>query len=376
MSDKARTAGTDRDRLIVRTSLVGIGTNVLLASFKAAVGFVTGSIAIILDAVNNLSDVLSSAITIIGAKLAGKSPDKEHPMGHGRAEYLSALVVAAIILYAGITSATESIKKIITPQKAEYNAASIVIVTVAIFVKIVLGRYVMSQGEKANSSALTASGRDALNDAIISVSVLASALIFIFTGLALEAYVGLIIAVIIIKSGIEMTTDTLDDILGRRADPDTVKRIKAILTEEPEVRGAYDLFLYNYGPDRDYCSVHLELPDTMTVEQADLLTRRVQMKVYSETGVVLTGVGVYSFNTRSDEVAEIRNKVQQTVLSHDWALQLHAFYADTAEKTMRFDVVMSFDITHKEGLEILRRELSELYPDYSIMIAPDIDISG
>lgn len=375
MSDKA-VQNVDRDKLIVRTSIVGIATNVLLAGFKAAVGFVTGSIAIILDAVNNLSDVLSSAITIIGAKLAGKRPDKEHPMGHGRAEYLSALVVAAIILYAGITSATESVKKILNPTKAEYNAASLVIVSVAIVVKIVLGRYVMKQGRLAKSGALEASGKDALNDAIISLSVLASALIFIFFGLALEAYVGLIISVIIIKSGIEMTSETLDDILGRRADPDTVKRIKHLLTEEPEVRGAYDLFLYNYGPDRDYCSVHLELPDTMTVEEVDLLTRRVQMKVFSETGVVLTGVGVYSFNTRNDEIAEIRNKVQEAVLAHEWALQLHAFYADTKEKTMRFDVVMSFDITHKDGLEILHKELAEIYPDYSVMIAPDIDISG
>ena len=372
----ANTQKTDRDRLIVRTSLVGIVTNILLAGFKAAVGFVTGSIAIILDAVNNLSDVLSSAITIIGAKLAGKSPDKEHPMGHGRAEYLSALVVAAIILYAGITSATEAVKKILSPQKADYNAASIIIISVAIIVKIVLGRYVTAKGRLAKSGALEASGRDALNDAMISVSVLASALIFIFTGLALEAYVGLAISVMIVKSGIEMTSDTLDDILGRRADPEVVRTIKRLLTEEPEVRGAYDLFLYNYGPDRDYCSVHLELPDTMTVEEVDVLTRKVQMKVFSETGVVLTGVGVYSFNTRSDEIAEIRNKVQKTVLSHEWALQLHAFYADTEAKTMRFDVVMSFDITHKEGLEILQRELKELYPDYTMMIAPDIDISG
>lgn len=374
MSDKSQK--TDRDKLIVRTSLVGIVTNILLAGFKAAVGFVTGSIAIILDAVNNLSDVLSSAITIIGAKLAGKSPDKEHPMGHGRAEYLSALVVAAIILYAGITSATEAVKKILSPQKADYNAASIIIISVAIIVKIVLGRYVTAKGRLAKSGALEASGRDALNDAMISVSVLASALIFIFTGLALEAYVGLAISVMIVKSGIEMTSDTLDDILGRRADPEVVRTIKRLLTEEPEVRGAYDLFLYNYGPDRDYCSVHLELPDTMTVEEVDVLTRKVQMKVFSETGVVLTGVGVYSFNTRSDEIAEIRNKVQKTVLSHEWALQLHAFYADTEAKTMRFDVVMSFDITHKEGLEILQRELKELYPDYTMMIAPDIDISG
>ncbi len=371
-----RMTAAERNRLIVRTSIVGIAANLLLAGFKAAVGILSHSIAITLDAVNNLSDVLSSTVTIVGAKLGGKRPDREHPMGHGRAEYLSALVVAGIILYAGITAATESVKKILEPVKPSYSAVTLIIVASAIIVKLLLGRYVSAQGRKANSSALQNSGKDASFDAVISASVLLSAIIYLTAGIALEAWVGLLIAVFIIKSGIEMTSETLDDILGRRADPDTVKRIKQLLTEEPEVRGAYDLFLYNFGPDRDYASVHLELPDTMTVEQTDLLTRRVQMKVYKETGVVLTGVGVYSYNTRSDEAAEIRNKVQQAVLSHQWALQLHAFYADTEAKTMRFDVVMSFDISHMEGLEILHRELGELYPGYDITIAPDIDISG
>ncbi len=371
-----RMSAAERNRLIVRTSIVGIAANLLLAGFKAAVGILSHSIAITLDAVNNLSDVLSSTVTIVGAKLGGKRPDREHPMGHGRAEYLSALVVAGIILYAGITAATESVKKILEPVKPSYSAVTLMIVASAIIVKLLLGRYVSAQGRKANSPALQNSGKDASFDAVISASVLLSAIIYLTAGIALEAWVGLLIAVFIIKSGIEMTSETLDDILGRRADPDTVKRIKQLLTEEPEVRGAYDLFLYNFGPDRDYASVHLELPDTMTVEQTDLLTRRVQMKVFKETGVVLTGVGVYSYNTRSDEAAEIRNKVQQAVLSHQWALQLHAFYADTEAKTMRFDVVMSFDISHKEGLEILHRELGELYPGYDITIAPDIDISG
>ena len=252
---------------------------------------------------------------------------------------------------------------------------TLIIIAVAVVVKIILGKYVKAQGKKANSGALTASGADALFDAILSASVLASAVIFMLTGVSLEAYVGIVIAVIIVKSGIEMMIETLNDILGKRSDAALSKRIKMLLAEEPEVRGAYDLFIYNYGPNKDYASVHLELPDTMTVDEVDALTRRVQSKVYSETGIILTGVGVYSFNTKDDKAAEIRNTVQKTVLSHDWAIQLHGFYADTESKFMRFDVVMSFDIPHEEGLSVIRKEVQDLYPEYSIMIAPDTDIS-
>ncbi len=365
----------EREKIIVRTSFVGIGTNVLLAAFKAVVGVVSNSIAVILDAVNNLSDALSSVITIIGTKVAGKKPDKKHPLGHGRAEYLSALIVSGIVLYAGITSAVESVKKIITPEKPDYSTVSLVIIAVAVLVKIVLGKYVKAKGEKVNSGSLVASGSDAMFDAVLSFSVLVSAIIFILADISLEAYVGLAISFFIIKAGVEMMKETLDDILGHRADKETTDKIKELLRSEEPVRGAYDLILNNYGPGKDYASVHVELPDTMTVEEVDKLTRKLEMKVYRETGVILTGVGVYSYNTKDDDAARIRNEVTDKVLANEWALQLHGFYLDQEAKTMRFDVVMSFDIRPREGVEILQKELSAIYPDYEISIAPDIDIS-
>lgn len=365
----------DRDKVIIRTSITGIIANVFLAAFKAAIGLISNSIAVTLDAVNNLSDALSSIITIIGTKYAGKRPDKKHPLGHGRAEYLSALIVAAIVLYAGITSAVESVKKIIHPEAADYSVVSLVIIAVAVVVKIILGQYVKSQGKKVNSGALEASGADAMFDAVLSFSVLVSAVIFMVLHISLEAYVGVVIAIFIIKSGIEMMSETLDDILGRRPDAELTKAIKHVLNEEPEVRGAFDLFLNDYGPDRYYASVHLELPDTMTVEQVDILTRRVQARVYKETGVILTGVGVYSYNTKNDEAAEIRNHVMKAVLSHDWALQVHGFFVDTQKREMRFDVVMSFDIDPKEGIETICKEVKALYPGYSVVVAPDVDLA-
>ncbi len=365
----------NRDKIIVKTSVIGIVTNIFLATFKAIIGFLSNSIAVILDAVNNLSDVLSSVITIVGTKLANKMPDKKHPLGHGRIEYMSALLVSAIVLYAGITAAVESIKRIIHPEPSDYSVISLIIIAVAVVVKIVLGRYVKANGEKIKSGALIASGADAMFDAILSASVLASAIIYFTTEISLEAYVGVIISIVIIKAGVEMMTDTLSDILGRRADSETTKKIKQLLVEEPEVRGAYDLIIHNYGPNKNLASVHLELPDTMTVEQVDTLTRRLETKVYHETGVIIAGIGVYSFNTKNDEVAKIRNTIQETVMAHNWVLQMHGFYADMAAKLIRFDIVMSFEIEAKEGLEIVTKEVTKLYPDYKITIAPDVDIS-
>ncbi|MBQ7277973.1 MAG: cation transporter [Clostridia bacterium] len=365
----------NREKVIVRTSLIGIGANLLLAGFKAVIGVLTHSIAVTLDAVNNLSDALSSVVTILGAKLGAKLPDKKHPLGYGRIEYLSAMLVAAIVLYAGITSAVESVKKIFAPEVADYSPISLIIIAAAIVVKLLLGRFVKAQGKKVGSGALEASGADALFDAILSLSVLLSAVVYLVFHISLEAYVGVVISGFIIKSGVEMMMDTLNDILGQRADADLTREIKQIIVAEPEVRGAYDLIINNYGPDKNYASVHVELPDVMTVEEADMLTRRIEAKVYKKTGVILTGIGLYSFNTKDDEAAMIQNRVTNLVMSHEWALQMHGFYADTAKKTLRFDVVLSFDVVPRTAIEELCAEITAIYPDYQLQITPDVDIT-
>ena len=364
-----------REATIVRTSIVGIVTNVFLVAFKAFVGLMSHSIAVILDAVNNLSDALSSVVTIIGAKLGAKQPDKKHPLGYGRIEYLSSMIVAALVLYAGITSLVESVKKIIHPEAADYSVLSLVIIGVAIVVKLLLGLYVRRQGKKVNSGALSASGSDALFDAILSASVLASAIVYLVFHISLEAYVGVVIAGFIIKAGIEMMIETLNDIIGKREDAETTAELKKVVCEEVAVLGAYDVTLFNYGPNKNYGSVHVELPDTLTVDEADRITRRVQQNVFQKTGVILTGIGIYSYNTSDDEAAHMRNKTMETVLAHEWALQMHGFYADTEQKTMRFDVVLSFDIDRKHALEILYGEISALYPDYTLLIVPDVDVA-
>jgi len=370
-----RALAATREQIIVKTSAVGIVTNLLLAAFKAVVGLLSNSIAIILDAVNNLSDALSSVITIIGAKLAGKRPDKKHPLGHGRIEYLSAMLVAALVLYAGITALIESVKKIIHPEAARYSLLTLLILVVAIIVKLVLGKYVKTKGEQVKSGALIASGSDASFDAVLSASVLASALLYLGCGISLEAYVGAGIACVIIKAGVGMLKETLNDILGQRPEAELVKQVKEIIQKEPLVHGVYDLLINNYGPNKNYASLHVELDDTLTVAQVDELTRKIETDVFHQTGIILTGVGVYAYNTCNEEIARLRNTIQEIVLSHDWALQMHGFYADAAKKNLQFDVVLSFDVAQKEALKTLTQEVQAKFPDYTVQITPDVDLA-
>lgn len=364
----------NRGKTIVRTSIIGILTNVLIAAFKAVLALFVNSIALLLDAVINISDALSSVVTIVGEKFASKASDKKHPMGYGRIEYLSAMITAVLVLYAGITSLVESIKKIINPSEASYTILSIVIIGVAVVIKFMLGQYVKRQGKKVNSTALIASGSDSLFDSILSLSVFISAIIFMKWGISLEAYVGVVISVFMIKAGIEMMISTVDDLIGHRADKKVTSKVKDILDEEDAVLGVYDLALFNYGPNSYYASAHVELKDTMNVSQVDKLTRKLQYKLYKKTGIVLIALGVYSFNTQDEEARNIRENVEKRVMSHDWALQVHGFYADTKNKILRFDVVLSFDVDRKESLEILKSEIESLYPDYQVQIVPDLDL--
>ena len=365
-----------REKGIIRTSIIGIIANIFLAGFKAVVGLLSKSVAITFDAVNNLSDALSSIITIIGAKIAGKQPDKKHPLGHGRVEYLSAMIIAIIILYAGVTALIESIKKIIHPETPDYSTAAIVIVTVAIFVKIFLGLYVRKKGQEYKSDALVGSGKDALFDAVISTATLIAAIVFILSGVSLESYLGVIISGIIIKSGIDMLRETISEILGERVDADLARNVKQIITEFPDVGGAYDLVIHNYGPEKMIGSVHIEVPEKMTARELDKLGRDITMKVYEETGVLMTGVSVYSINSEDEEAVQIEKDIKEVCLSHDGVLEVHGFYLERSDNTVRFDVIIDYDIKDRESIyNHITAEIQEKYPGYKICPLLDVDMS-
>ena len=367
---------TSREKTIVKTSIIGIIANVFLAGFKAVIGLMTHSIAIVLDAVNNISDAGSSLITIVGTKLAGKEPDKKHPFGYGRIEYLSAMIISVIVLYAGVTSLVESVKQIIHPETPEYNTVSLIIVAVAVVVKILLGRYVKGVGVKVNSDSLINSGQDATLDSVISASTLVAAGIFLLFHISLEAWLGAIISLVIIKSGIEMLRDTISQILGERNDVELASGIKKTVLSFPDVQGAYDLVLNNYGPDSWNGSVHIEVPDTYSAAQLDQLLREIMTKVYQEHHVILTAIGVYSVNTKDEEVIRAKKQVEEIAFSHEFVRQLHGFYLIKEPKTLRFDIVISFDARDRRAVfEEVLADVRKAFPDYALQAAMDTDFS-
>lgn len=365
-----------RDQIIIRTSVLGILANAFLAAVKAVAGLLSHSIAVVLDAVNNLSDAASSVITIVGTRLAGKKPDRKHPFGHGRIEYITAVIIAVIVLYAGITSLIESVKKIITPETPDYSWATLAVIAVAVLVKIILGRYVKGVGEKVNSDSLVNSGEDARMDAFISASTLAAAGVFLAWGVQLEAWLGAAISLIIIKSGVSMLRDTLSKILGERADGELARAIKQTVCSFPGVTGAYDLVLNNYGPDSFNGSVHIEVPDTYSADQLDELIRDITVAVYEKHHVLLTAVGVYALNTRDQKVIDMRENIRRIVFTHPYILQMHGFFVNEEKKTIRFDVIISFDAPDRA--EVYRQVLEDVgnqYPEYKLMVAMDTDFS-
>ncbi|MCR5302565.1 MAG: cation diffusion facilitator family transporter [Lachnospiraceae bacterium] len=367
---------SERNSTIIRTSITGIAANVLLAIFKAVVGITASSVAIVMDAVNNISDAASSVITIIGTKLAGREPDKKHPFGYGRVEYLSAMIISVIVLYAGITAFVESVKKIIHPDTPDYSTASLIIVGVAVLVKIALGRYVKSIGKKVNSDALVNSGDDAMLDSVISASTLAAAAVYMIFGLSLEAWLGALIALIIVKAGFDMLRETLSKILGERVDASLARSIKQTIASYPEVNGVYDLVMHNYGPESYNGSVHIEVPDTLSADDLDKLLRKIQVRVYEEHDVILTAIGVYSYNTQDPDAVEARKKVAAIIAKEPYVLQMHGFYIDKVEKTIRFDIVISFDAHDRNKVysDVLQK-VSEEFPDHELQIAMDTDFS-
>ena len=366
----------DRNQKIIKTSILGIAVNVLLSVFKLIVGTISGSIAITLDAVNNLSDALSSVITIIGTKIAGKEPDKKHPFGYGRVEYISASVIAVLVLYAGVTALIESVKQIIHPEAPSYTLPVLVIVAVAVVIKYLLGRYFVKVGKSVDSGSLVASGREANLDAAVSLSTLAAALIYLKWGLSLEAWLGAVISILMIRTGIEMLRETVSRLLGERPTLEKAGQLRRVIGSFPEVSGVYDLAVHNYGPDSLIGSVHIEVPDYMRADELDGLMREIVDKVSAECGVRLTGISVYGRNTNHDEAEAMENTIRGRLLSRPHVIQMHGFYLNEEKKQIQFDVVVDFDTSNRRQIfDEAIAEIRALYPDYTVRAVLDPDTS-
>ena len=364
----------ERDKIIVKTSIIGILTNIVLVIFKIIVGLFVNSIAIILDGVNNLSDVLSSTVTIIGTKLAKKAPDKEHPYGHGRIEYFSAVVIAVIILLAGVMALKESIEKIINPLDANYSLLSMIIIVIAIFTKYFLGNYVKKKGYEVNSSSLVASGTDAHMDVILSLSTLVAAVINYMWNIGLEGYIGVIISIVILRSSFSILKESVNSILGVRVDSSISKKVKTRLMEFDEVLGVSDLNIHNYGPINLVGSVHIQVRSDMTAEEIHIMTRQMTYVIYKEFGINMI-IGIYASNT-DGEFDNMKNDLINISKNYEHALQIHGFYVDKKTSNVYFDLIISFDADNKKEIKhSIIEKMKELYPEYNYNVMIDMDIT-
>lgn len=365
-----------RNKEIIKASVVGIAANLLLAALKVVVGTITHSISITIDALNNISDSASSIITIVGTKLASKAADREHPFGHKRGEYLSARIISALILYAGLTSLFESIKKIIKPVKPNYDLTSLIIVTSAIFVKIFLAIYTKKKGNETNSESLNNSGKDAMLDSIISVSTLAAAIIFLISGVSLESWLGVFISLFIINSGFKMLNDTTSQLLGERADSELSKNIRNEVMKFPDVYGVCEIILNNYGPNFYYGSLNIEVPDTFSADEIDKLEREITEKIYKKYNVNLTSIGIHSVNTKDKQLIEIRNEIEKLLSFNPYVLQTHGFLYEKENNTINFDIVIGFNAENRNDVfNDIVSKIKELYPKYNFNITMDTDFS-
>ena len=365
----------DRSSQIIRTSLIGIVANVLLAGFKAVVGLLASSVAIVMDAVNNLSDALSSVITIVGTKLSQRPADRKHPFGFGRIEYFSAIIIAVIVLSAGITSLIESIKKIFHPTEPSYTTVTLIVIVIAIVVKLVLGQYVKRQGERLNSDALIASGSDALFDAIITLSTLISAGIILLWNISLDGILGALISIVIIKAGVEMLASPINELLGTSISAEFTNQIKKEVSAFEGVHGVFDLILHNYGPDVKIGSLHINVYDTMTAYEIHGLSRKIIQQMYDRHGIIMT-VGVYAMATGDNRRAQLQATVMQTLAAHQEIIQVHGFYFSEKDKILSVDVVP--DISIHDDAALIRRlteEIQPLVPDLQVAIVVDHNYS-
>ena len=364
----------EREKKIIKTSILGIIVNLILVVFKAVIGIFANSIAIILDAVNNLTDAISSIITILGTILANKKPDKKHPYGHGRIEYFTSVIISFLVLFAGITAVKESIEKIINPGESDYSVISLIIVAVAVIVKFVFGRYVKNTGEKLNSQSLVASGQDAFMDSILSFTTLVAAVINFIWNLSLEGYLGVIIAIVIIKSAVDMLRETLSIMIGEREDKEFTDKIKAKVCSYEEVQGAYDLTLHNYGPSKIIATVHIQVRNDMTAEELHILTRQITYDIFEEFGIIIT-IGIYAANDKG-EFGEIKKELAKLIKEYEHVKQVHGFYVDKKNNNVYFDLIIDFECKNPEEVkDSMIEKLESKYEKYKFNIILDADIT-
>jgi len=365
----------EREKKIIRNGIIGAILNSSLAISKLIIGAITNSVAITIDGLNSLGDVLSSVVIIIGTKLAGKKADKEHPFGHGRIEYVTPAVVGLLILVAGIEAVREAVLKIINPMETNYSTVALMIILISTAAKLIYCVYTKRLGNQINSESLKTNAEDALTDALLSLSTFVAAIIAMRYQFYIEGYLGLIIALYIVKSSFKIFQKALDQIVGERPNKELISKIKKSINEYKEVIGTYDVILHNYGPNMYIGSVHVEVDEDMPAKEIHKLSKQIENKILKEYGTILT-VGIYASNDDDKEALAIEKDLEDIVDKHDEVIQLHGFYANVKDKEVNFDLIIGFNVEDPEAVKRdIVKEIKKEYPQYEFYAIVDKDYS-
>ncbi len=359
----------------VLAGIVGIICNVLLCISKIAIGLISSSVAIMADGLNNLSDAASSIVSIVSFKMASKEPDSEHPFGHGRIEYIAGLIVAFMILLVGYELIQSSIAKIINPQPVEFSFTLIIVLVLSIIIKLWMGGFNRKIGKAINSAMLIAVMQDSINDAISTFVVLISAIIADMSGLLLDGYVGLIVALFIIYSGIKIAKETLDPLLGLAVDPEISQKIEEILLHYEDIKGVHDLIVHNYGEGKNIASIHVEVADNCDFVKVHEVIDAAEKLVWRKTGVYIV-IHMDPICLDDERVLKIRQQLEATILKIDDELSMHDFRIVDGDHNINliFDIVVSYDYTQdkkEELIKIIEQKMKRIDNKYSCVITID-----
>lgn len=371
------TAATDpavRTRCGAASGLIGVGLNLLLCAGKFAAGVVTGSISVMADAFNNLTDAASSIVTLVGFRLAGQKADKDHPFGHGRMEYLSGLIVALLILLVGLELARSSVEKIIHPEPVSFSILSAAILAASVCVKLWMNFLNRTLSQKIDSAALAATAADSLADAVATTVVLAGLLVGHFSGLYIDGWLGVAVAIFILRSGVGAVKDTIDPLLGQPPEPALVKDVQDTVLSHKEIVGLHDLLIHDYGPGRRFLSLHAEVPADADIMAAhdiiDHVERELRDKYAVEAVIHMDPIVL------GDEATDrMRELVSRRAREIDPAITIHDFRmtGGPLHTNLIFDMVVphSCPLTNEQAKARIADAMKQEDPRYFTVVEID-----
>lgn len=363
IKDSANIENTEvRTRYGMLASVVGIFCNVLLFSVKLAIGLILSSLAVTADAFNNLSDAASSIISFVGVKMAGKPADAEHPFGHGRIEYIAALIVSFLVIEVGFTFFKSSISKIMHPEEITFDPVPFIILILSILVKLWMAFFNNKLGKRIDSKVMLATAADSLGDVITTSATVISIVICHFTSINVDAIAGLIVSGIVIWSGVSIAKDTLEPLIGQRVPSELYQKITDMVESYEGIVGAHDLIVHNYGPNRSMATIHAEVPNDVSIETSHEIIDRIERDAKKELNILLV-IHMDPVEMRDEEVLELRDKTSHIVHALDPELHFHDFRVlkENEQKNLIFDLVVPDSYTEKDANRVMHQLIALLH---------------